>query len=74
MNFITDLLLLIHKQKACDVLLVVVDQYSKMVQYISCTKNIDASELTELLIAEVYFKFGALRLIVSNRGSLFTFR
>ena len=74
MNFITDLSLLICKQKACDVLLIVVDQYSKMIWYISCTKDIDAPELAELLIAEIYFKFGALKLIVSDRGSLFMFR
>ena len=73
-NFITDLPPSIHKQKACDALLIVVDQYSKMVQYIPCTKDIDALELVKLLIAEVYSKFGALRSIVSDRGSLFTSR
>ena len=74
MNFITDFLMSICKQKACDVLLIVIDQYSKMIKNIPCTKNIDAPELAKLLIAKVYFKFGALRSIVSDRGSLFTFR
>ena len=74
MNFITDLPPSICKQKACNALLIVVDQYSKIIQYIPCTKDIDAPELAELLIAEVYSKFGAPRSIVSNRGSLFTSR
>ena len=43
-----------------------------MIQYISCTKNIDASELAELLLYEIYFKLRALRSIVSDKESLFT--
>ena len=73
-NFITDSLSLISRWKACDALLVVKDWHLKMMQYIYCTKNIDTPELTELLILKVYSKFGALRSIVSNRGSLFTLK
>ena len=71
-NFITDLSPLIDRQEVCDALLVVVDWYLKMIWHISCTKIIDVFKLTELLILEVYFKFEALRSIVSDRGSLFT--
>ena len=72
MDFITGLPPAIRRGKAYDAILVVVDKYSKMVRYIPCTSEIDAPELGERLIKEIFSKFGRPRSIVSDRGFTFT--
>ena len=50
----------------------VVCRYSKMVQYLPCTKDTNAPELADRLIEGVFYKFGSPRSIMSDRDSLFT--
>ena len=55
-----------------DSILVVVDRYSKMVQYIPCNKDMDAEELAEIMENRVFQHFGMSKSCVSDRESLFT--
>jgi hypothetical protein len=43
-----------------------------MVRYIPCTIDIDAPEMAELLVEEIFSKFRVPRSIVSDRGTTFT--
>ena len=55
-----------------DTILVVVDWYTKGVQYIPTTKKITALQLEEVLIEEVFLRYGAPDGAVTDRGSVFT--
>ena len=72
MDFITDLPPSRRKGHVYDAILVVVDRYTKMVRYLPTTKKINAPELEELLMQEVFLRFGAPEGIVTDRGSVFT--
>ena len=72
MDFITGLPPSLRMGTACDSVIVLVDRYSKMVRYIACSTDIDAAQLADKLIDEVFSKFGVPWLIVSDRGSIFT--
>lgn len=55
-----------------DMILVIVDRYSKVAQYIPCRKDDDADNLAKIFTAR-WFKDGGLpRSIVTDRGSVFT--
>jgi hypothetical protein len=49
MDFVTGLSSFFYKGIAYDFILVVVDRYSKMIQYIFCNKDMDAKELAEII-------------------------
>ena len=72
LDFITGLPPARRMKTVYDAVLVVVDRFSKMVRYIPCTKETDAVELAEVLVQEIFSKFGAPKSIVSDRGSTFT--
>jgi transposase InsO family protein len=72
MDFITGLPPSKHRGRVYNAILNVVDRYSKMVRHILCTTETDAPELADLLIEEVFAKFGVPRSIVSDRGTTFT--
>ena len=74
MNFITELLPSKCRKKAYNAILIIVDQFFKMIYYILCTKEINASELTDRLIKIVFLKKETLRSIISDRGSTFTLK
>ena len=71
MNFIIDLLSTIHRNKTHDAILVIVNWYSKIVYYITCTEEINASKLEERLIKKMFLKFRFSRSIISNRELIF---
>ena len=71
MNFITELLPLKYRKKAYNAILIIVDQFFKIIYYISYTKKINASELTNRLIEIVFLKKKTSRFIISNRESIF---
>jgi hypothetical protein len=52
----------------------VVYRLLKMVRYIIYTIKIDASELADRLAKEIFSKFNVSRLIISDRGSVFTLK
>lgn len=72
MDFVTGLPPSLHRGIAYDSILVVVDRYSKMVQYIPCNKDMDAEELAEIMEDRVFQHYGMFKSCVSDRGSLFT--
>jgi hypothetical protein len=49
MNFIIDFPPSLFKGKAYDSILIVINRYSRMIQFISYNKNIDVPELTEII-------------------------
>jgi hypothetical protein len=49
MNFIINLPLLLFKEKVYDSILIVINKYSRIIQFIPYNKNIDAPELTEII-------------------------
>lgn len=60
------------KKRDQDAILVVVDRYTKMARYLPCSKKLDAEDLAELLVREIFEKHGVPENIVSDRGVLFT--
>ncbi len=72
MDFITDLPPSKRKGHVYDAILVVVDRYTKMVRYLPTNKTIKAPDLEEMLMEEVFLKFGPPNGIVTDRGSVFT--
>lgn len=54
MDFITDLPLSKRNGAVYDVILVVVDRYTKMVQYLPVTKKINALQLEKLIYKEIF--------------------
>jgi hypothetical protein len=72
MDFITGFSLAGRRGKAYDIILVVINRFSKMARFIACTKDIDAVKITERFIEDIISKLGMSRFTVTNRGSLFT--
>jgi hypothetical protein len=50
----------------------IIDQYTKMNIYVPTNKICDSVELTSLLIDVVMYRYGVLKGIISDRGSIFT--
>jgi hypothetical protein len=67
MDFITDL----PKSHGYDSILTVVDRHSKGVVLTPCNKNITAEETSQLLIDNVWKRFGFPKVIISDRGPQF---
>ena len=49
MNFIINLPPSLFRGKAYDLILIVINRYSRIIQFISYNKNMDAPELTEII-------------------------
>jgi hypothetical protein len=71
MDFVTGLPLFFYRGVAYDAVFVVVDKYSKMVQYIPYIKDTDAEKLAEIMENRVFQHFGMFKLCVFDRGNLF---
>ena len=71
-DFITNLSPSKQKGNVYDTILVVVDRYTKGVRYILTTMKITAPQLEELLMKEVFLRYGALNGAVTDQGSVFT--
>jgi hypothetical protein len=50
----------------------IIDQYIKIIRYVSCNKTIDVKSLIDLVIDEVIQSYNILKGIVINRESVFT--
>ena len=72
MNFVTKLFL----NKECDVvydsILIIIDQYIKIIKYVLIIKKIDVAELTEIFFKKVVLHFNILNKIVNNKRFVFT--
>ena len=72
-NFITGLFLSLGVyEKAYNVILVIVDYYTKLTKYYPVLKTITAKQFGNLLIHTVFCSFGVPSSIVSVQGSIFT--
>ncbi len=74
MDFITGLLESVAYGGRYDAILVVVDKLSKICHYIPCRSDMTAGELAEVITREVIQLHGVPSAIISDRGSLVTFR
>jgi hypothetical protein len=73
-NFIIELPLLLRENRAFDAILTVVDRYSKIAYFISITIDVDAPVLAELIYNEIVKYHDIFKSIISDMGSIFTFK
>jgi hypothetical protein len=73
MNFIIDLSLSKRREQIYDVILIIIDRYTKYFRYISARKDWTAKQLTNELLDEIFFKQRMSKSIIFDRESLFTF-
>ena len=72
MNFITDLSLSKCRDCIYNTILVIVDCYTKITQYISTVKTVTAVQLTDLFYKKIVCCFKTLREVMSDWDSVFT--
>ncbi len=58
---------------AYDAILIVINRYLKMVQFVPCNKKTTAEKLAEIMENEIIKYFGMFKSCVLDRDSLFTF-
>jgi hypothetical protein len=61
-----------HSDSVYDVILMIVDRYIKMTQYISISKTLTAMQLADIFFEKIVCRYRTLKEIVSDRGSIFT--
>ena len=72
MNFITDLSLSKCRDCIYNTILVIVDCYTKITQYISTVKTVTAVQLTDLFYEKIIYCFETFREVMSDWDSVFT--
>jgi len=72
MNMITSLPSSKCSDSVYDVILMIVDCYIKMAQYISISKTLIAMQLADIFFEKIVCCYRAFKEIVSDRGSIFT--
>ena len=72
MNIITGLPSSKHSDSVYDVILMIVDRYIKMTQYISISKTLTAMQLADIFFKKIVCCYRTFKEIVSDRGSIFT--
>jgi hypothetical protein len=74
MDFVTGLLL--YKNPIggpdFDIILIIINRYSKMARYIAYNKIVNSPELAKFMWENVFSLFGISNRIVSDRGIVFT--
>ncbi len=71
MNFITDLSSSKWKEVVYDLILVIVDHYTKMTRYLFTKKTLTVVELAELFFEQIALKYEILNDIIIDKDSLF---
>jgi hypothetical protein len=74
MNFITGLPPSLRKGRAFNVILAVVNQYSKITYFISITINIDISVLAKFIYNKIMKYHDILKSIISDKKFIFIFK
>jgi hypothetical protein len=67
MDFITHL----SPSQGFDVILTVVDRFTKMTHFLPCVKSFSSQEITDIIMREVFCHHDVLNNIISNRDSQF---
>jgi hypothetical protein len=70
MNFIINLPPSLIKGKVYDSILIVINKYSRIIQFMPYNKNMDAPELTEIIENKKFKYFDLFFSCVTNRGTL----
>ena len=73
MNFITDLLFSSHRKIINDLILMIMNRYTKFAKYISTKKIWTAENFADAMINIVFIQFKKFIFIVIDRNFLFTF-
>ena len=71
MNFITGFPDSVHQGNIYNAVFVVVDCYIKYIRYISAHKNWDIEQFVDIMVDQVFTKFGMLMSITSDQKSIF---
>jgi len=72
MNMITELLLSKHEVNVYDLILVVVNQYTKMTKYIFIIKKLNAVKLADTFFKQIVYWYETSKEVVSDRDFIFT--
>jgi len=62
---------LLRTQRGKDLVMVLVNRFSKMILFLACHKDDDASYVTDLYLKDIIRPHGVLRPIVSDRDTMF---
>jgi hypothetical protein len=73
MNFIIDLLFSKRREQIYNVILMIINHFTKYFRYISARKNWTAKHLTNELFDEIFFKYEMSKFIIFDRDFLFMF-
>jgi hypothetical protein len=74
LNFITGLPPSGRRNKAYNIILIIICRYSKMLRYIAYTTKIDAPELTKRLYEKIVSKLDMPILMINDKGRVFIFK
>ena len=72
MNFIIKFLLLKLYKREFDLILITINYYIKIIYYLPTIIIVNIEELANLFIENILTKYNTLKLIILDRGSLFT--
>ena len=71
MDFIVSLLPAKYHWNVYNAVLIAIYRYFKIARFISCTKDVTAEELSNILYNEIFLRYGVPKSIVINRELVF---
>ena len=71
MNFVTKLLLNKKRDVVYDLILMIINQYIKMIKYVLIIKKIDVAKLTKMFFKKIVLHFNMSDEIVNNKKFIF---
>jgi len=71
-DFITNLLLSRHRGCVYNIILVIVNRYTKIVAYVLTTKKATISNIVELFFKNIIYRYSTLKGIITNYRLVFT--
>ena len=72
MNFVIELSLSKRRDVVYDSILMIIDQYIKIIKYILIIKKINVAELTKVFFEEIVLRFDMSDEIISDKDFVFT--
>ena len=74
MDFVTGLLASKAKNGVYNLILIIVNRYTKIIRYLFINIIIDAAILADLFFEEIIFRYETPAGIITNKGLVFTFK